>query len=413
MTMPLSQPRENTIALIAASIPLAPDAEKIRAELVRAELDWDDVLYLADGHGITPLLYKLWERLNLLARVPLAAQTRMVQAYRDNATRNTDARREFHELVALMENARVEFLVMKGLPLLAQLYADPAERVLYDFDLLARDETHARRGYDALLAAGFTPVPTKTGAVVQKHLQSVWRLNGFVRRGYLFDVMQPRPVEMHVALWDTEWRGLNILPLSDVWETCERTRIDNSSVRALSLENTCIHLCVHLATHLVEREARVGQAIDIARLLAQRGAEINWERVIASNERAHVTRFVYLALRAVHTLTNAPLPPQNILDTLRAKTPARLRAWVEQNGARDLLSMDYRHTDLSRAYALTFAATQSWREKIRVLRFALLPSLETLQAEYGAGGAWLYARHVERRGRVYFNALRQRRANGN
>lgn len=413
MKSALSPQRENTIALIAASIPLAPESENIRAQLSRSELAWDDVLYLADGHGITPLLYTLWKRMDLLALVPAAARARMAQAYDDNATRNADARREFQELVALMENARVEFVVMKGLPLLLQLYADPAERVLYDFDLLARDETHARRGYDALLTAGFTPVPMKAGTFVTKHLPSVWRLNGFARRGYLFDVAQPRPVEMHTTLWDTDWRGLDLQPIPDLWARSVQVAVDEKNVRVLSLEDTFAHLCVHLATHLVEREARVGQAIDIARLLAQRGDAFDWTRVIAASEAARVTRFVYLALRAVNVLTGAPLPPQNILDTLRAKTPARLRAWIEQHGARDLLAMDYRHTDLSRAYALTFAATQSWREKIRVVRFALLPSLDTLQAEYGAGGALLYARHIERRGRVYLNALRQRRAHGN
>ncbi len=409
MTPPLPPTRENTIALIAASIPLAPDAAHIRAQLTRAALNWDDALYLADGHGITPLLYQLWRRLDVLALIPTDAQTRMAQAYRDNATRNADARREFRTLIEMMEHTRVETIVMKGLPLLDQLYADPAERVLYDFDLLARDKSAAQLGYDALLAAGFTPVPTKTGAVVHKHLPSVWRLNGFVRRGYLFDVAQPRPVEMHLQLWDTQWRGLDLLPLPDVWQNCQRVNVDDSSVRVLSLHDTCVHLCVHLATHLVEREARVGQAIDIARLLTKRSSEINWERVIAASEHARVTRFVYLALRAVNTLTGAPLPPQNILDALRAKTPARLRAWVEQNGARDVLSMDFRDTDLSRAYALTFAATQSWQERARVLRFALFPPMDTLQAEYGGQGLWLYARHLEGRGRVYFNALRQRR----
>jgi hypothetical protein len=412
MTSPLVQTRQNTITLLAASIPLAPEAARVRAEMSATGLDWDDVLYLADGHGITPLLYQVWQRLDLLALVPPHAQARMAQAYRDNATRNADARREFRELMALMEKTRVETIVMKGLPLLEQLYPDPAERVLTDLDLLARDELHARRGYDALLDTGFTPVPTKSGAVVNKHLPSVWRLNGFVRRGYLFDVAQPRPVEMHLTLWDTPWRGLDIRSIPDLWQRSQLIRVAEVSVRVLSLEDTFVHLCVHLATHLVEREARGGQAIDIARLLASRGAELNWERIIQASDRAHVTRFVYLALRAVNILTGALLPPQPILNALRARTPARLRAWVDQHGAHDLLALDYRNTDLSSAYRLTFAATQSWQEKARVLRFALFPSMDTLQAEYGGRSPWLYARHLEGRGRVYLAALRQRRANG-
>lgn len=404
----VSAVRAHTIALLAASIPLAPDTAQVRAQGCVPARDWNDVLYLADGHGITPLLYQLWRRLDVLALIPDDARTRMAQAYLDNSARNADARREFGELMRLMERAGVETIVMKGLPLLAQLYPDPAERVLYDFDLLARDERSARRGYEALLAAGFTPVPAKPGAVVQKHLPSVWRLNGFVRRGYLFDVAQPRPVEMHLTLWDTGWRGLDVLPLADAWQRSERITLDGVAARVLSLQDTVIHLCVHLATHLVEREARVGQAIDIARLLAKYSAELDWERIVETSERAHVTRFLYLALRAANTLTGAPLPPQTILDQIRKRTPAPLRTWVEQHGAHDVLAMDYRNTDLHRAYALTFAATRTWREKARVLRFALLPSMDALQAEYGGRGPWLYARHLQGRGRVYFAALRRR-----
>lgn len=404
--------RVHTIELVAASVPLAPDAARLDAALSVPALDWNDALYLADGHGITPLLYRLWGAHGLIDRLPPEIQTRLAQAYRDNATRNADARREFRELAAMMQEIRVETIVLKGLPLLDQLYADPAERVLYDFDLLARDRAEAQRGLNALIAAGFTPVPSKSGARVEKHLPSVWRRNGFVRRGYLFDVAQPRPVEMHVGLWDSPWRGLNLAPLPNLWQHSRRVDVNGMSVRVLSPEDTLIHLCVHLATHLVEREARAGQAIDIGRFLSAFGSELDWARLLESAERAHATRFVYLALRAAAALTNAPLPSPEILDTLRSRTPTRLREWAEKHSARDLLAMDFRHTDLSRAYDLTFASAQSLYEKINVVKFALLPPLDALQAEYGGRGAWLFARHFQKRGGAYLAALRQRRTNG-
>src|ERR1700694_3257231 len=122
MKTSLPHTRASTIALIAASLPLSPDAGRVRAQIAVSGLDWDDVLYLADGHGITPLLFQIWKRLNVFSVLPLAAQARMEQAYQDNATRNRDAQPEFRELVTMMDAAQVETIVMKGLPLLAQLY---------------------------------------------------------------------------------------------------------------------------------------------------------------------------------------------------------------------------------------------------------------------------------------------------
>jgi hypothetical protein len=110
-------PHEKTIALLAASIPLAPDPARIHAALSVPELDWDDVLYFADGHGVTPLLHTVWRDAAGLALVPSAARARLEQAYHDNAARNADAQREFRELVTRLQALRVETIVLKGLPL--------------------------------------------------------------------------------------------------------------------------------------------------------------------------------------------------------------------------------------------------------------------------------------------------------
>jgi hypothetical protein len=185
--------------------------------------------------------------------------------------------------------------------------------------------------------------------------------------------------------------------------------VDGVAVRVLSAADTLVYLCVHLATHLVEREARVGQAVDIARFLRLHADALDWDAALAAGRAARVSRFVYLALYATERLTGAPLPPPAVLDALRADTPERLREWVERDGATDLLAMDYRVTDLTRAYALTFAAARSWGERARVVRFALLPPMDTLRAEYGGRGPWLYARHLQGRGRVYLAALRRGR----
>lgn len=386
----------------------APDPARLSRALTAPGLNWDDLLYRADGHGITPLLCGLWRRLELMDRVPAPARSRVEQAYADNAVRNADAGRELHELMERMAEARVESLVLKGLPLIRQLYDDPAERVLYDLDLLAQSVQEAERGYRALLDAGYMPVPTKPGAAVEKHLPSVWRANGFVRREYLFDVTLLRPVEMHLTLWDRNWRGLTLGVLPALWERSRVVDIDGMRVRTLSPEDTCVHLCVHLATHLVEREARLGQASDVARLLLSRASTLDWQYIVQAGDDARVIRLVYLALRVVGALTGAPLPPASILETLAARTPPALRQWAEQQSGNDLLAMDYRRVDLARAYSLTFAAADSWRESASVVRFALLPSRDALRQEYGGDSLLEYARHAGRRGRAYFNARLKR-----
>lgn len=409
--MPAPVPvRRATLELLAACLPLTPDPARLAVVLTAPDLDWDDALYLADGHGLTPLLYALWSELDLLPRIPAVARARLEQAYANNAQRNADARAEFSHVLELLERARVESLVLKGLPLLLDLYHDPALRVLYDFDVVVRDRAQAQRGFDALLAAGYTPVPTKPGAVVAKHLPSLWRLGGFVRRGDLFDVAQPRPVELHLALWDSPWRGLELGPLPDLWASSRVHELDGHSFRVLSPEHTFVHLCAHLATHLIEREARAGQALDVGRFLAAHAAGLDWDTVLGAAAAARVSRLVYLAVHAASALTGAPLPPPAAFSTLAAQTPPRLSALAVQEAAADLLALDFRAPDLSRAYALTFAAASNWRERAGVLAFALLPPAATVRAEYGGRGPVPYARHLAARGRAVARSFAASRA---
>lgn len=400
-----SSSRRATLALLAAIVHSEPDPARLAASLTASNLDWRDVFYCADGHGLTPMLYSFAREHDLFHLIPETAQHYLEQAYNDNRIRNLDARREFAEIMNWLKEARVDSLVLKGLPLLLDLYPDPSHRVLYDLDLLVREAGEAQRGLELLLAAGFAPVPMKGSAQVNKHLPSVWRMNGFVRRGYLFDPKQPRPVELHVRLWDQEWRGLDVRPLDNLWARSRVKELDGMPIRVMSPEDTLVHLCVHLATHLVEREARLGQAVDVSRFMQRYNQSLDWDRIIRAGERARVARFLYLVLVTVNQLTAAPLPDPPVLAALRARTSLQLREWADRQGASDLLAMDYRQPQLDRAYALTFAATDTWREKLSVLRFALLPPLDQLEQEYGMRSRVLYARHVGGRGRSYLNSL--------
>lgn len=408
VSMTDSPRRSATVALLRASVRLDPDVGAIRDSLAAPDLDWDDALYLADGHGITPLLLHTWRGLGLDALIPESARARMELAYRDNATRNADARRELLEIWSLLTAADVPVIVLKGLPLIDALYADPALRVLYDFDLLVPAD-RAQAGLAALLAHGFERVPTKPHAYNNKHLPSVWRLNGFQRRGYLFDPAQPRPVELHVALWDSNWRGLSVRPLDDLWPRSRTLSLDGISMRVLSPEDVFLHLCVHLATHIVEREARVGQLLDVALFVQRSGETLDWDRIVQAGRAAGIARLAYLSICAAHALAGAPLPPPDVMRQLAALTPARLREWAEQHAADDLLGMDYRQPDLGRDYALTFAAAKSIAERMGVVRFALFPPLDALAEQYKSPvrvfGIHLYARHILDRGRAYAGSL--------
>jgi hypothetical protein len=391
----------DTAQLIAAALRLDAPATKIEAEV-----DWAQLVHHADGHSLTPLLYATWRDADQLEQIPLAVRERMAQAYAANALRNTYIRQELIELDQLLTEANVPHLLLKGWSLIETLYPDPAQRVLYDHDFLVPAD-RAEIGHRALQAAGFRPLPGKD-QWIEKHLPALWRNEGYQWNGYLFDPLYPRPVELHVHLWEQGWRGLKVRQLPDLWTDAPTQFIAGVPMQRLSAENTLIHLAMHFAGHLVEREARLNQLLDLARFV-QAAIGLDWESVLRRAAQARVDRFVYASLFLAHQIFGAPLPPPAIWQRLAAATPPAFCAWLAEYGPADVLTADFRRRDKGKDYQLTFLAAHSILERWGIVRFATLPPLGQLMIKYKLRRRWLgpllYPRYVVERVGSYGQAL--------
>ncbi|MFQ5612739.1 MAG: nucleotidyltransferase family protein [Anaerolineae bacterium] len=370
------------------------------------DVDWAQLVHHADGHSLTPLLFTTWREAGFIDQLPLSIQDHLTKAYHDNARRNQYIRRELLEIHQLLTGAGVPHLVLKGWPLAERLYADPAQRVLYDHDFLVPPE-RAEAGWRALNAAGFRPLPGKDGWI-EKHLPPVWRNDGYDWNGYLFDPHYPRPVELHLRLWEQGWRGLNVTQLPDPWPAAQTRPVAGTPMRVLSDEDALVHLAMHFAGHLIEREARLSQLLDLARFV-QQASGLDWGRVLAQAGQANVGRFVYASLFLAHRLFGAPLPPAGVWSRLARATPPAFRAWLARHGVDDALTADYRRPEKGQDYRLTFLAARSTAERLGIVRFAALPPAGQLMAKYHLRHRWLsplfYPRHLIERVGSYGRAV--------
>jgi hypothetical protein len=384
--------------LIANSLRLDAPAPPLEGAV-----DWAQLLHHADGHSLTPLLYTVWRDTGQLDRIPFAFRQRVAQAYADNARRNSYIRQELLELDGLLTGAGVPHLLLKGWSLIENLYPDPAQRVLYDHDFLVPAD-RAERGHHALRAAGFRPLPGKD-EWVEKHLPALWRNDGYEWNGYLFDPLYPRPVELHVRLWEQGWRGLQVRQLPNPWADAPTQIIAGVPMQCLADEDMLIHLAMHFAGHLVEREARLNQLLDLARLAQKTATTLDWEKALHQAEQAGVSRFVYASLFLARQVFGSLLPPPALWQRLAAATPSNFRAWLAGDGAADVLSGDFRRRDRGKDYRLTFLAARSMGERLGIVRFAAFPPLGQLAAKYKLRRRWLgpllYPRYVVERAGSY------------
>jgi hypothetical protein len=254
---------------------------------------------------------------------------------------------------------------------------------------------------------GFRPLPGKD-EWIEKHLPSLWRNDGYHWNGYLFDPLYPRPVELHLRLWEQGWRGLQVRQLPDPWADAQTQVIAGAPMQCLSAENTLIHLAMHFAGHLVEREPRLNQLLDLARFM-QLSVALDWDYVLRGAVQARVSRFVYASLFLAHQVFGSPLPPAAVWRHLTAATPSAFRAWLAEQGVTDVLTADFRQRDKGKDYQLTFLAAHSNFERLGIVRFAALPPLGQLAVKYRLRHRWLgpllYPRYVAERVSSYGQGL--------
>jgi Uncharacterised nucleotidyltransferase len=393
----------STARLLVSPLRLDATPASARAALVGAgRVDWTALLRHADAHTLAPLLYDAWRQAGVLDRVPAEPRARLAKAYADNTVRNGRIRGELLDVHQLLNAAQVPHLVLKGWPLVERLYADPAQRFMSDQDFLVPAE-RATIGHQALRAAGFRPLPAKD-EWIEKHLPSLWRNDGYHWDGYLYDPDYPRPVELHVRLWELGWRGLAVRDLPDVWPRAATRVVAGLPMQVLSDEDTLVHLSMHFAGHLVEREARLNQLLDLARFVATTPG-LDWPASLALAKAAGVSRFVYASLWFANQVFAAPLPPAEHWQALARLTPPAFRNWLAAEGVADALTTDYRQRSKGQDYKLTFLAARSLGERLGIARFALLPPMGQLAAKYHLRHAWLgpllYPRHLAERARDY------------
>ncbi len=377
--------------LIVHSLRIDLDRSTLGAALDAVdEAGWPHFFQSADGHGVTPLMADRWQALGLLDRVPAEVRERLARAYRDNGARNEHIRREVARYWQLFADAGVPAIVLKGWPLIEMLYESPALRLIGDLDVIVPVD-RARDALIALQAAGLEPLPHNRDAWVEKHLPAYWHLDGRAVTYPLvnmFDPFHPRPVEVHLHLWEENFRGLRLRDPAGFWERSRLADVTGCPMRIPSLEDTFIHLCVHWACHWIEREARLAQLVDLDRFVRRFGDRLDWQTILRIGDAARVTRWIDAALRVARLVLDTPLPPIPIDDRLREACPPGLRRWIDRYAADDVALMDTRRPDKGVAYVLTWLSAQSLGERLGVARYALLPPRDFIMGRYGLKRRW-------------------------
>jgi hypothetical protein len=192
----------------------------------------------------------------------------------------------------ILDDAGVEWLIVKGPVVAERLYAEPGLRTFDDLDLVVRAGSFAR-AIEALESAEVSI------------LDRNWRLLHREMRGQVHLTLR------HGTLLDLHWHLINrdrmqfAIPMEEIFERSRTVEVAGLSVRTPDVVDTLVHLCVHAS---LSGGNRLVWAKDVERaILMERPA---WDAVVARALAWRAGQATAAMLARAVRMFGAPVPEE-------------------------------------------------------------------------------------------------------
>jgi hypothetical protein len=285
---PLSEPARALVCHVAAGDPARPTPA--------VSPDWEEVFRALCHHGLIGLADR-WLAGCAADDSPPADFRRWVrQAHLISTLGMARLRARIAPVLAHLSAAGLDLLVLKGPAVAHAVYADPALRSFTDLDIMVR-ERDWEEVHRLLTALGFeqaegwpTPPPKPHPRAVV--YETTYRSPD---RGLL--------VEVHYD--DLLNAGLRSRDIEGFWRRAARIDAGGMPIRTLALEDHLVHLCAHAHFH---GYSRVNWFTDLAMLVRDHAAHLDWQGIIRTVRREEAEVPVYYSLIFLERLLGVAAP---------------------------------------------------------------------------------------------------------
>jgi hypothetical protein len=280
---------------------------------------------------VDAVVYYLLKKKGLDTGVPAAYRQVLARRFQQNLISNLTLRAHLKQVLAKLNEADLDHLLLKGFALAEFLYPSLGMRGMSDVDLLVRrDDLGA---VDLCLEEfGYRAVDTDVAGALRNP------------EGYLSTMEYHRKDETPPIL-HIHWHPVNTSVPADIfspffsvdrlWEKASVVHLDDVETRILSPEHLLLYLCEH-ALRVNHSFDRLILVYDIFQALTFHKNHIDWDAVIDESRTFHLSDLLYYGL-AVVTLYTGPVVPGEVLEGLRPQKPSweqRLFWLLQKRGLR-------------------------------------------------------------------------------
>jgi hypothetical protein len=290
--------------LLAASCADWKEGSARTQPLLGSNIDWDQLLRLADRHGTDSLLYQN------LSRLPDAVPSGVIAALREghetNVRKALFLTRELIRIGDALDSLEIEVVPYKGLVLSEVYYGDMAMRQSGDIDLLVRRQDVARIKR-AVSELGYT-----TRVAISENAQEA-----YLDSGYECTFDSPAGCNVLELQWALQPRFYAVdFDMDGLFARTVKVTVAGRKLKTPSAEDLLLVLSIHAAKHVW---GRLIWLCDIAQILKRE--ELNWDWIQARARELGVERILHITLLLTERLLKATIPGQ-IESTVRSDRAA-------------------------------------------------------------------------------------------
>lgn len=232
------------------------------ADKIYENVEWDEVIDLANKHKVEGIIYLALRKSNLVSKV---GEKRINLLKQKAAITGIGQSRHISGLSIVFNKIieeNIPVIVLKGL-VVRDFYPQPDQRTMSDADILVHKDD----------------------------VEKVKRL--LIDMGYIY--LEDHKASHHIALVhhkypviEVHWNLFKRDGFSNdlehyerlIWNRAIKVNVGEAEVLSLSYEDLALHLCMHMAAHLASTGFGVRQLCDLVLLVEKKGEEIDWNSFI-------------------------------------------------------------------------------------------------------------------------------------
>ena len=333
------------------------------------EEDWRKNLRWLDRSGLALPLAARFEALQPGVAVPGGIRTALHSRLLDNQKRMERMLGFFQEATRALAASSVRYCCVKGFTLIPDCFDGIRERQQVDLDFLVAPQDLKRAQY-AIEGLGYRV--QRAAVSGETRFIKPWKKH-IGANGYLYQLPEPPPIEVHTRVWEPEVEAIDFPHLSGFFDATEVHDIAGVQFPRLRPAHQFAYLLVHIFRHLLFSWTRLLSLYEVATFILARSSEgVLWTEV--SQIVCKDTRFASacaLVLGLVDQAFSIPLP-QPLREVYLRSLSADSALWM------DLYSIPWLFADPPGTKLALLVQQQFWSDR-RAWQQYLLRRLVPLQ----------------------------------